>query len=196
MPSPQHLFTDASRGDDAAFSSLIDSYLPPLRAYVRVHMAPDLLRRESADDVVQSVCRELVEHGDCLRFPDEHHFRGWLFTAALTKIREKGRFHRREKRDVGRELHANDSRDDQLLAQTYGSVHSPSRQAAAAEHVARFEAAMAALDDDHRQVIGLARIAALPHAVVAERMDRSVGAVRKLLGRALLRLERELERGG
>jgi RNA polymerase sigma-70 factor (ECF subfamily) len=189
-----HLFGHASRGDEAALSGLIETYLPRLRGYVRVHIGEDLRRRESADDIVQSVCRELVERETCLRFPCEEAFRAWLFTAALSKVREKGRFHRREKRDVGREAAAAGSEaDDRLLAQAYASAYSPSRQAMAREHVDRFEHALASLDDDHRQVIALAKIADLPLAAVAEAMGRSEGAVRKLLGRALLKLSNQLE---
>lgn len=191
--SARHLFDRASHGDGRAFERLIESYLPRLRGYVRVHLGEDLRQRLSADDVVQSVCRELVEKEPDLRFPDEARFRGWLFTAALSKIREKGRFHRRERRDVGREyVPAASEEEDRLLAQAYASAHSPSRQAMAREHVERFEAAFASLSEEHREVIALARIARLPHDVVAERMGRSVGAVRQLLGRALLKLAAEL----
>ncbi len=192
--SEARLFEHATHGDERALSGLIETYLPRLRGYVRVQLGDDLRRRESADDVVQSVCRELAERKACLRFDTEESFRAWLFTAALSKVREKGRFHRREKRDVGREAHsAASGEDDRMLALAYASVHSPSRQAMAREHNERFETALASLDEQYRQVIALAKIADLPLAAVAEAMGRSEGAVRKLLGRALLKLSSRLE---
>jgi len=193
---PERLFERASCGDDAALAGLIESYLPRLRGYVRVHMGSDLQQRLSADDVVQSVCRELAECEACLEFSDEDRFRGWLFKAALNKIREKGRFHRRQRRDVGREHVPADSEEaNRLLAHAYASAHSPSRQAMAHEQIQHFEAAFATLGDEHREVIALARIVRLPHELIAEQMGRSVGAVRQLLGRALLKLEGRLNEG-
>ena len=64
----------------------VQQYLPRLRAFVRARMSPAVRRRESCSDIVQSVCRELVENRSRLDFPDEARFRGWLFTAALTKV--------------------------------------------------------------------------------------------------------------
>lgn len=188
-------FEQARTGDSAALAELVERYIPRLRAFVRLHVRADLRRRESSEDVVQSVCRELIEREACLRFPDEAGFRGWLFTVALSKIREKARFHGRARRDLGRERDLVDSSGRELaLSQVYASACTPSRLAMAHEQIERFESAFDSLSDDHRQVIALARIASLPHAVVAERMGRSVGAVRQLLGRALLNLADELER--
>ena len=103
------------------------------------------------------------------------------------------RFHGRLRRNVGREQAAADTvAQDAMLAEAYAGACSPSRQAVAREQIERFETAFDALPQDHRQVVALARIAGLPHAVIAEQMGRSVGAVRQLLGRAMLRLAHEL----
>ena len=176
---------------------LVGEYLPRLRGYVRVHMGRELQRRESVGDVVQSVCREVAEHAELLDFPDEARFRSWLFKAALNKIREKARFHRRAKRDIGREaVPEGEDSEAEFLSIAYASVYAPSRQAVAREELERFELALAQLGEDQREVVALARIAGLPHDVVAERMGRSVGAVRQLLARALLKLQKALEPGG
>jgi len=192
---PKQLYDRASRGDHGALTVLLESYLPQLRSYVRVHMGKDLQPRLSVDDVVQSVCKELCEAETTFEFSDEDRFRGWLFAATLNKIREKGRFHRRQKRDVGRERVAAGSEDDRLPQQSSPSARSPSRQAVAREDAERFEAALATLSEDHREVIKLARIEQLPHDVIAELMGRSVGAVRQLLGRALYQLKAKLDEG-
>ena len=40
---------------------LLTEHLPALRAYVRARLGPKLAAHESASDVVQSVCRELLQ---------------------------------------------------------------------------------------------------------------------------------------
>ena len=98
------LLSRATRGERPALDELIHHYLPQLRAFVRLRVGPDLRVRESESDIVQSVCRELVEDWDDLDYRGEEAFRGWLFTAALSKVREKARFHGRQRRDKGREV--------------------------------------------------------------------------------------------
>lgn len=190
------LFARASAGEGSALHRLVGQYLPRLHGYVRVHMGQELRRRESVADVVQSVCREIAERAELLDFPDEARFRSWLFKAALNKIHEKVRFHHRAKRDIARDAGGDGMETEvDVLSIAYASVYAPSRQAMAREELGRLESALAHLAEDQREVIALARIAGLPHDVVAERMDRSVGAVRQLLARALLKLQKALDPG-
>ena len=169
---------------------LLQEYLPRLRAFVRARLDPDLRRRESDSDVVQSVCRELLEHRAGFEFRGESQFRGWLFTTALNKVREKIRFHRQPRRGLQRETVADSSF---AAADPHSSVQ-PSYAALAGERVAILEAALDRLSQSDREVIALARLAGLPMEQVAMRMDKSVLAARKQLGRALLRLSAELDR--
>jgi len=192
-PDSEQLYSCASQGDTRSFEQLLERYLPKLRAFVRVRLDAGFRSRESSSDLVQSVCRELVEHAELFHYRGESQFRGWLFTAALNKIREKHRFHRRARRDVRRELHGTGESSDDGLFRSYADLSTPSRGLEQREWTARFEAAYDELPEDHREVISLARIARLPHGEVAACMGRSVGAVRQLLARALNRLAAELE---
>ena len=193
------LFTRArsdSVGDTAGYAGdLLTHYLPRLRAFVRAQLSDQLRRRESESDIVQSVCRGLVEEREKIDFEVESQFRAWLFTAALNKIRERGRYWGRGKRDAKRLESIGADRDLDDLALGYSGVFTPSRVAAAREQLERFETSLEALPEDEREVIALARIARLPHDEIAERMNRSVGAVRQLLGRALRRLSTQLQSG-
>lgn len=184
------LYRRSAGGDRDAVLELLEAYLPRLRGFVRARLSPALRRRESGDDVVQSVCREVLERRGKLDFADEERFRAWLFTATHAKIAAKARFHGRQRRDMAEEkaIAVQSGERDDLLAHAYCGVQTPSQGVAAREEVERIESALDALPEDYREVIALARIAELPHAVVAERMNRSVDAMRKLLGRALLRL--------
>jgi RNA polymerase sigma-70 factor (ECF subfamily) len=186
------LFERASTGDAASLDELLTRYLPQLRAYVHVRLSPHVRPRESSADVVQSVCRELLAERGRFDFRGEERFRAWLFTAALNKMRDKHRFHLGAMRDVRRE-EARADESQELLAR---SLLTPSQDAAAAETARGLGEALAALSEDHREVITLARVVGLPHRVIAEVMERSEPAVRQLLGRALLQLTQELQRRG
>lgn len=141
-------------------------------------------------DVVQSICRELLEASPSFDFRGEEQFRDWLFTSALNKIRDKQRFHGRDKRDAAREEVADDG-----FAQA-ASYLTPSVDAIGRETAEALAAAFRELSEEHREVITLARVVQLPHAAIASAMGRSEAAVRQLLVRALLRLAHELKRRG
>ncbi len=51
-------------GDPESIEALLAEHLPGLRAYVRLRMGPDLRAKESASDLVQSACCEILEHSD------------------------------------------------------------------------------------------------------------------------------------
>ncbi len=189
-PDDHELFDAARAGDRGAVERLIERYQPRLHAYVRLRLGDRVRAREASMDVVQSVCRELLAAAPAFEFRGEERFRDWLFTSALNKIRDKQRFHGREKRDVGREAEI----DDDLPR--VASYLTPSVDAIGRETAEALAASLAELDEEHREVITLARIVQLPHAVIAESMGRSEAAVRQLLVRALLALSQALKRRG
>lgn len=185
------LYDRATEGDQDALDRLLQRYLPQLHAFVHARLGAELRARESSLDVVQSVCRELLAAAPGFEFRGEERFRDWLFTAALNKIRDKARFHGRDKRDVARE----EGGDDASLVRA-ASFLTPSVDAIGRETAEALAAALAELSEEHREVITLARIVQLPYAVIAESMGRSEAAVRQLLVRALLHLSQHLKRRG
>src|SRR5690606_10990331 len=100
------LFADATHGDRHALDQLLQRYLPQLHAFVHARLGRELRARESSLDVVQSVCRELLSARSSFAFPGEDRFRGWLFTSALNKVRERHRRLHADKRDVARDVPA------------------------------------------------------------------------------------------
>ena len=182
-----------SRGDSGRVVALLEQHLPRVRAFVRLRMDAELRAREASCDLVQSVCRELLARVDDFELKNEVAFRSWLFTSALNKIRDRHRYWHRDRRDVRREEAADAEQSVDVLQQQYGTLMTPSMQASAREEVERLEACFDTLPDDYREVVTLARVVGLPHAEIAERMGRSVGAVRMLLGRALRELAQKLE---
>lgn len=186
------LYDRVTEGDQDALDGLLQRYLPQLHAFVHARLGAELRARESSLDVVQSVCRELLSARAQFDFQGEDRFRGWLFTAALNKVRERHRRLHADKRDVAREVDADAASSFAAIAH----LLTPSQDAIGNETTAAMRASLAALSEEHREVITLARLVELPHRVIAEIMSRSEEATRQLLARAMVQLVRELGRRG
>lgn len=186
------LFDDAAGGDEQALDQLLQRYLPQLRAFVQARLGPQLRARESSGDVVQSVCRQALEQRERFDFRGEERFRAWLFTVALNKLRKRHRRLHSGRRDVAREQPIEDPDAATALALQL----TPSQLAVGNETARAVDAALAALSEEHREVIVQARLLQLPHRVIAELSGRSEVAARQLLARAMLGFARELRRRG
>ena len=172
---------------------LLAEYQSQLHAFIRLRSGALLRSRESSSDLVQSVCREILQHQDRLRSPEREGFRHWLYTTAARKIANRVEHWRAQKRDVGRSVPLDDASELDEMLRCYGSFCSPSAQLRTRAEMERIERAFDALPDDYRDVITLHRVAGLSIEDVAERLERSVGATRMLLFRALARLAEILE---
>ncbi|MEO6596396.1 MAG: sigma-70 family RNA polymerase sigma factor [Planctomycetota bacterium] len=186
------LYDRATEGDRDALDELLQRYLPQLHAFVHARLGSELRARESSLDVVQSVCRELLGERDRFEFRGEDRFRAWLFTSALNKVRERHRHLHRDKRDVAREEGPIDT--DSFAAVAH--LLTPSQDAIGNESSVAMRNALGALTEDHREVITLAKLVRLPHRTIAEVMNRTEEATRKLLARAMLQFVRELRQRG
>jgi RNA polymerase sigma-70 factor (ECF subfamily) len=180
----------AARGDRQAVERLIERHLPELRAFVRLRAGEALRQRESASDLVQSTCREVLSHLERFQFPDESAFRRWLFVTAQRKIADRIDHYTAQKRAAVREerlASENGAQDDQL-ATCYRRFSSPSRRALVRDEIERLERAFDELTEEQREVVTLAHVAGLSRAQIAEQLGKSENAVRIVLHRALARL--------
>jgi RNA polymerase sigma-70 factor (ECF subfamily) len=191
------LLESASKGDGVAVDVLLERYLPGLEAFIRLRQGRLLRAKESAVDIVQSVCREILQHIDRYQYRGEAQFRHWLYSTAMRKIANKVEYYRAERRDAAREIApppASASASAADLLQQYASVCTPSRVAQAREEMTRIEAAFARLPDDHREVILMSRMIGLSHREIAEALGTTDVAVRVRLSRALAKLGGLLEK--
>ena len=179
------LVEHAQRQDRSAIEQLLVRHLPGLEAFVRLRMGPGLRSVSSAPDLVQSVCREVLEDLSGFEFRGEAPFRHWLYVRAENKLREKHRFHGAEKRDVGKQQALPEAT---TAFAAYQTMCTPSRDAEVRETMRRVEAAFDLLPDDYREAVTLHKLCGLSHAEIAERMQRSEGAVRNLVYRGISRL--------
>jgi RNA polymerase sigma-70 factor (ECF subfamily) len=176
-------------GSAAVLEGLLTEHLADLRAYVRLRSGPRIRELESCSDLVQSVCREVLQSSGQRQFSTDKAFRMWLLRVVENKIIDRLRYHSRHKRDTARTEHGSDL---DLLAGPYARIHSPSDDADFREQAQRLEAAFDQLPEDYRTVILQAHIVGMSQRDIALEMDRSVDSVRNLIYRALARLGRIL----
>ena len=187
----------AASGDQAAVEQLLELHLPSVRAFVRAHMGRQLRARESSSDIVQSVCREMLQHQDRFRHPTEGAFAAWLFTTARRKISNRLRDMERQRRDVAREQPLDASGcDASPLASAYARFSSPSASLLRREEIERLENAMEQMTEEHREVLTLAHLAGLSRREIAAQIGSTEEAVRAMLHRAKAKLSLLLEQQG
>lgn len=183
----------AAEGDRDALDQLLERCLPELRAFVRLRAGAVVRKREHDSDLVQSVCREVLEHADRFQHANEGAFKRWLYTTALRKILNRREHHLAARRDALREEALDEGGDVQRqLLDTYARFTSPSGRAMLSEEIERIESAMSRLKDEQREVITLAHIVGLSRAEIGEEIGKSEGAVRTILFRAMAALAVEM----
>jgi RNA polymerase sigma-70 factor, ECF subfamily len=182
----------ATSGDRGALEVLLTRMLPDLRAFVRLRAGRMVQRHDQHSDIVQSVCREILEGAERFEHPGEDAFRRWLFTTTLRKLSARRDHHAAAQRDAVHDAYG--ATDQESLLGVYGRIATPSQHAAVREELERVEAAMQTLDDEDRALIVLARIAQIPREAIARELGIGVGAVRMRLHRALAKLAVALER--
>ena len=191
-PVLEELSAAAASGDRAAIDALLERYSGELHAFVRLRAGKLVQGRESSADIVQSVCREVLEHAERFQHPSEASFKRWLYTTALRKIKNRHAYYLASKRDALREEPEGDE-GVEALADHYKKFASPSRHAIAREEIERVERTFAKLTEEQREVVTLAHLVGLSRKEIAEHLGKSEGAVRVTLHRALVRISELLD---
>ncbi len=186
----QQLVERAKNGEGRAIEELICPHLSAMTAFVRLRLPANVERRESAADVVQSVCRQVIQDLPGLQASNETGFKSWLYRALKNELINKLEYHRAGKRDVAREVGQTFGSivDDAVLAQSYARAITPSQLLSTKEEIARIEATFDQLPPDYRDVILYVGIAQLTYQEAASLMERTEDSVRQLTFRARARL--------
>ncbi|MCE9594554.1 MAG: RNA polymerase sigma factor [Planctomycetes bacterium] len=185
----EQLVYAATTGDSGAIEALLERYLPDIRAYVARNAGEMVRAKESAADLAQSVCREVLESlkAGRLAYRGEAEFKQWLYRAAVMKMMNRRRFYTADRRDVRAEEAALDA---SAFPNEPAVSATPSRAAAWQEELVLFEEAFAKLPENYRDILALHHVEQLSHAEIATRLGISEANSRMLLSRALARLAR------
>lgn len=182
------LVNAARTGNAAAHSEICRQVQEPLNRMADQQLDQQLRRKLNPSDIVQATLTRMVQGFDDFRGSSTAEFYGWLNTILRNEVRTTRRDLQRDRRDVRREQEAPDNTSPRQASQQ----EPPDDLVQRNETLTRFRHIIQQLPPDYAQVIELRSIQELPFAEVAERMDRSVDAVSKLWGRALVSLQQEL----
>lgn len=180
-------------GDDEVVGEFWQQYGARLEGLAAKHLSPALYRREDPDDVVQSVCRTFLRRAQGGQFQLDDNASLWRLLCAitLTKVREKARFHLRQRRSAARERRLADGPEDTIpgVQPIEAADVSPDE---AAEFADQLQTLLADLDDEERQLVEM-KLEDRTNQEIADRFGCSERTVRRILKRVQSRLKRMLE---
>ncbi|MCC7012309.1 MAG: sigma-70 family RNA polymerase sigma factor [Planctomycetes bacterium] len=184
---------DGSERPRDELEGLLERHIGEIESYVRRNMGAELARRESCEDLVQSVCREALQSRAQFRYGGEEAFRRWLLQIALHKLIDRRRFYTAQRRAGGvRAADLASEWDIEALAKLAKTLGSPSGEAMLREELARLAEALEQLSEADRSIIRMIHIEARTHADAADRMGCSEAQSRGRLFLALARLSTHL----
>lgn len=188
-PSLRRLFEALKQGNITAQGEILLRYQPWLKLLARLQIDTRFQGKFSDSDIVQQTLLEACRDLPKFRGQSEGELLAWLRQIlAHVLAHEIRRYQGTQQRDLDREVSLEQAlaEESQRLGNMLAiSGTSPSAHAAQREEEVLLAAVLAKLSDDHREVILLRNMQGLSHEEVAERMGRSVGAVRMLWVRAL-----------
>jgi RNA polymerase sigma-70 factor (ECF subfamily) len=165
-------------GDERALGVFMTRYRPALERIAGSAIGVGLRARITPDSVAQSVCRTFLRRMEQNPYALQDGDALWslLCAIALTKVRERVRFHRREKRAASREVSIDDA---------HGVVDPGVGPEEALEQV------LAELGDEERRVLAL-RLQDKTQEAIAAEVGCSERTVRRLLKALDTRLRERL----
>lgn len=170
-------------GDESALRRLLERQIPPMQTWAHGRLPRWARDRMDTDDIVQDVLLRAVTR---LAQFEPHHdgaLQSYLRQSVLHRIRDEIRRTRRSPGLVP--LDSGSPADDP----------SPEEEAEALELFEAYESALARLKESDREAIVLRVEMELPYREIAQALGKpSVEAAQMAVGRALVRLAREMGR--
>lgn len=183
------LLQRGKEGDEAARQDLLQRCRPFVQLLVRARLGARLRVRLDSSDVVQEVLLRVAGHLQEFRGGGAPEWRAWLTRIAEREVVRQFRLHLGTgKRTAEKEQEAGQSR----LESWFRTHSSPSLAARQEEDALALAQALERLPEDHREVLVLRHLEGLGFPEIAQRLDRSAGAVRVLWTRALKNLREEM----
>jgi RNA polymerase sigma-70 factor, ECF subfamily len=195
--SPERLLVLSRGGDRQLLGKLLELYRGYLTLLARLQIGRRLQGKVDAADLVQETFLEAHRNWKRFRGTTEGELLSWLRRILAARIADLiRRYLGSQRRDVRleRELATELDRSSQDLdGGLLVKQNSPSQQVAQREQGVLLADALSLLPEDYREVLILRHLEGLSFPEVAQRMERTLDAVKKLWTRALDRLRRSLK---
>jgi RNA polymerase sigma-70 factor (ECF subfamily) len=196
MSREEDLVRSAIAGDKVALQCLLLIHYPAIEATIRQNLGPNLAKKLEVQDLMQEVLMAAYQQIKGFSPSEAGSFPAWLKRIAANRVVDAARKHGRLKRGgkaVQLEIHrlADESLDnvwDWVLADS----NPPDRPVRAQEARAAVQVSLAQLAEDQREAVMAHYFEHKNTQEIAERMERSPGAVRELLRRARANLANDL----
>lgn len=181
------------RGDHEAARVFCERYGPMLQRIADNHLVDGLRRRVGPETVWQSACRTFLRRAQAGEFQLAGGEDIWRLLCAimLTKVREKVRFHSRQKRDFDREQPLNPPDSGRGECDELDFPDPRRTEIEAAELEEEFEILLKDLDEEERQLVEL-KLQQHTNEEAAVLMKRSERTIRRILKRLQAKLRRGL----
>lgn len=181
----------AVQGDQTVLAELLEQAGVALHVEIEHRLAAKHRGLVDADDILQVTYLEAFLRIGTFVWNGPSSFSAWLLRIAENNLRDAIRELERDKRRPPGARRAFASLDDSSVAlvdRIIAPITTSSGKASREESKQALHRALAQLPPDYEQVIRLYELDELSGPEVAERMNRSHGAVRMMLGRARARL--------
>jgi RNA polymerase sigma-70 factor (ECF subfamily) len=198
LPETQDLLDQARAGQPTAVDRLLTAHREPLRRMIGLRLDPALAARLDASDIVQDVLLEAHRRLNEYLLNPVMPFRLWLRHIAKDHVIDAHRRHRQaQRRSLDREQPLvpavlADHSSAELAAQLLDNERTPASAAIQRELQRRLDGAVAALDEDDREVILLRHREQLSNQEVAVALGLSEAAASMRYLRAVRRLRTTL----
>ena len=175
------LWRRAKAGDQGAFDELFSIHTERLLVFIGARLGERLRARVEPQDILQDAYAAAWQGISQFNYSDDGAFLRWMCRIVDHRLRDANDYFTAAKRQV------------QEIPQSAptGPVTALSR----AEDRERLQAALTQLSGEHREVILLRYFQGLSAEETGERMQRSTGAIRNLLSRALVELGKHMKSG-
>jgi RNA polymerase sigma-70 factor (ECF subfamily) len=191
------LIERARRDEAQARDRLLESFRNYLHLLARTSIDASLQGKADASDLVQETMLKAHQRFEQFRGRSEGELAAWLRQILARNLADLARrYHTATARQLSRERSLEqvvDRSSAAMESMIAAGGNSPSQSAERRELCVVLADALADLTADHRRVIEFRNLQELEWGEVAQRMDRSEGAVRMLWARALKELRPRIE---
>jgi RNA polymerase sigma-70 factor (ECF subfamily) len=196
MSSDQDLIASAAAGDKVALQSLLLIHYSEIEATIRQNLGGRLAAKVEVQDLMQDVLTSIYQEIGRFSPTEAGSFRAWLNRIATNRVVDAARKLGRAKRG-GQALHLDiqrfsDESFDSVWDWVFSESNPPDRPARRREERETVQVCLARLPEDQREAVIAFYFEQRDTKEIAQRMDRSPGAVRELLRRARANLAKDL----
>jgi RNA polymerase sigma-70 factor (ECF subfamily) len=192
----QRLVERVRQGDSAALADYVQAKRPQLLAFIEKQLSSALRRKVEPEDLLQEISAEAVRVVAQVDLSERDPF-SWLCQISERRIIDAHRrFFGAQKRDAGREVPlqgggggGGDDERSPLVDLLIVSMTSPSSAFSRNQRELLLLAALDKLPAEQRDALRMRYVEGLPSKEIADRMQKTDGAIRVMLTRSLKRLQ-------